>query len=169
MDCSAARTNKSRNDQPGHHRALRASWINSQNILCLNFMTVHHWCLLNGQDWLWEVDLFCNGGGELRPWDGIFCHPPCYGGCYTGWKQTRNFCHCAWKYLLPMKATSQTAGLGDEVMCNLSPCFCSSFFLAFLPMWFTCCSDLRLCILLWSEIQECRAQGEVFPRRIHEN
>lgn len=52
------------------------------------------------------------------------------------------------KYLLPMEVTSQTAGLEDQVMCNLSLCFCSSFFLVCLPMWFAYCNDLLLCILL---------------------
>ena len=52
------------------------------------------------------------------------------------------------KYLLAMKVTSQTAGLEDQVMCSLSPCLCSSFFLVFLPVQFTYCNDLLLHILL---------------------
>lgn len=33
-----------------------------------------------------ELDLVCNGSTERGPWEGIFCHPACYGVCYTGQK-----------------------------------------------------------------------------------
>lgn len=113
---------------------------------------MHHWCLLNRQYLLWELDLFRTGGTELGAWDGICGHPAWYTGQKRG---------CA-NFVIMLKVTSQTAGLKDQVMSSL--CFCASFFLVFQPVQFASCNDLLLRILLWSEIPQCPVWGRGAPQ-----